>query len=87
MKITSLIQENNVLCWSKNGQNSMSTKLLPEMPKSRTCQYFIIPWAFSPPKIMKKGPPKVAPGGPFGRQIQVQDFQIFVENRISRFYT
>ncbi len=43
IKFTSWFHENRVFLWSKNGQNSTSTKLLPEMPKSRTCQYFIIP--------------------------------------------
>ena len=55
MKITSLIHGNYVLFWSKNGQNSISTKLLLEMPKSQKCQYFTIPWALWTPHHAKIG--------------------------------
>ena len=57
IKFTSCFHENRIFVWSKNGQNSTSTKLLPEMPKSQKCQYLTIPWALWTPHHAKiRGP-------------------------------
>ena len=47
--------ERHVNCWSKNGQHSTPTKLLPEMLKGQTCQHFVRPWALCPPYHEKIG--------------------------------